>query len=56
MSLDYFMFIISAVVAVFGATMMIVQRNPVASVLYLILSPGPIIPRTPFNRSILLII
>ena len=38
MSLDYFMFIISAVVAVFGATMMIVQRNPVASVLYLILS------------------
>ena len=38
MTLDYFMFIVSAVVAVFGATMMIVQRNPVASVLYLILS------------------
>lgn len=38
MSLDLFMFAISALVAVFGATMMIVQRNPVASVLYLILS------------------
>ncbi len=36
--IDYVMFIISAVVAVFGATMMIAQRNPVASVLYLILS------------------
>lgn len=38
MSLDTVVFIVSAVVAVFGATMMIVQRNPVASVLYLILS------------------
>ncbi len=38
MSLDIVIFIVSAVVAVFGATMMIVQRNPVASVLYLILS------------------
>ncbi len=38
MSLDMAIFIISAVVAVFGATMMIAQRNPVASVLYLILS------------------
>ena len=38
MSLDTAIFVISAVVAVFGATMMIVQRNPVASVLYLILS------------------
>ncbi len=38
MSLDTVIFIFSAVVAVFGATMMIVQRNPVASVLYLILS------------------
>lgn len=38
MSLDTIIFFISAVVAVFGATMMISQRNPVASVLYLILS------------------
>ncbi len=38
MNLDVIIFIISAVVAVFGATMMIAQRNPVASVLYLILS------------------
>ncbi|RKX23066.1 MAG: NADH-quinone oxidoreductase subunit J [Candidatus Zixiibacteriota bacterium] len=38
MSFDTVIFIISALVAVFGATMMIVQRNPVASVLYLILS------------------
>jgi len=38
MNLDAVIFIISAVVAVFGATMMIAQRNPVASVLYLILS------------------
>jgi len=38
MNLDTVMFIVSAVVAVFGATMMIAQRNPVASVLYLILS------------------
>jgi len=38
MSLDTIIFFVSAVVAVFGATMMIAQRNPVASVLYLILS------------------
>lgn len=38
MTIDQVIFIISAVVAVFGATMMIFQRNPVASVLYLILS------------------
>jgi len=38
MNLDMVIFIISAIVAVFGATMMIAQRNPVASVLYLILS------------------
>ncbi|MDZ4723193.1 MAG: NADH-quinone oxidoreductase subunit J [candidate division Zixibacteria bacterium] len=38
MSPDSVIFIISAVVAVFGATMIISQRNPVASVLYLILS------------------
>lgn len=38
MNLDTVIFIISAAVAVFGATMMIAQRNPVASVLYLILS------------------
>ncbi len=38
MSLDAVIFLISAVVAVFGATMMIAQRNPVLSVLYLILS------------------
>lgn len=38
MSMDTIIFFISAVVAVFGATMMISQRNPVASVLYMILS------------------
>ena len=38
MSLDLVVFTVSAVVAVFGATMMIAQRNPVASVLYFILS------------------
>jgi NADH-quinone oxidoreductase subunit J len=38
MSLDAVIFLISAVVAIFGAFMMIAQRNPVASVLYLILS------------------
>jgi NADH-quinone oxidoreductase subunit J len=38
MSFDLIIFIASAVVAVFGATMMIAQRNPVASVLYMILS------------------
>ncbi|MCB2231441.1 NADH-quinone oxidoreductase subunit J [bacterium] len=38
MTIDYTIFLISAAVAVFGATMMIMQRNPVASVLYLIVS------------------
>jgi len=38
MNLDTVIFFISAIVAVFGATMMITQRNPVASVLYLIVS------------------
>jgi len=38
MNIDTIIFFISAVVAVFGATMMISQRNPVASVLYMILS------------------
>ncbi len=38
MNLDTIVFFISAIVAVFGATMMIAQRNPVASVLYLIVS------------------
>ncbi|MDX9857229.1 MAG: NADH-quinone oxidoreductase subunit J [candidate division Zixibacteria bacterium] len=38
MTPDYAIFLISAAVAVFGATMMIMQRNPVASVLYLIVS------------------
>ena len=38
MTLDAVIFVISAVVAIFGAAMMIAQRNPVASVLYLILS------------------
>ncbi|UCG62817.1 MAG: NADH-quinone oxidoreductase subunit J [Candidatus Zixiibacteriota bacterium] len=38
MNLDTLIFIISAVVAVFGGTMMIAQRNPVLSVMYLILS------------------
>ncbi len=38
MNLDLAIFLISAVIAVFGGTMMIIQRNPVASVLYLILS------------------
>ena len=38
MTLDMFIFVFSAVVAVFGATMMISQRNPVAAVLYLIVS------------------
>ncbi len=38
MNLDLIMFTVSAVVAVFGATMMIAQRSPVASVLYMILS------------------
>ena len=38
MTLDLVIFLVSSVVAVFGATMMITQRNPIASVLYLILS------------------
>ena len=37
-NLDTIIFAISALVAVFGAVMMIGQRNPVASVLYFILS------------------
>lgn len=38
MTIDSVIFMVSVVVAVFGAIMMIAQRNPVASVLYLILS------------------
>lgn len=38
MNFDTVIFVVSAVVAVFGATMMISQKNTVASVLYLILS------------------
>lgn len=38
MTLDLIIFGISAVVAVFGAIMMITLRNPIASVLYLIVS------------------
>ncbi len=38
MNLDTIIFAVSALVAVFGAVMMIGQRNPVASVLYLIVS------------------
>jgi len=38
MSIDGIVFFISTFVAVFGAIMMIAQRNPVASVLYFILS------------------
>lgn len=38
MNADSIIFLISAVVAVFGAIMMITVRNPVAAVLYLILS------------------
>ncbi len=37
-SIDGIIFIVSAAVAIFGATMMFAQRNPVASVLYFILS------------------
>jgi len=37
-NLDTVIFAISAVIAIFGAVMMIGQRNPVASVLYLIVS------------------
>ncbi|MFZ1683551.1 MAG: NADH-quinone oxidoreductase subunit J [Candidatus Zixiibacteriota bacterium] len=38
MNIDWAIFVISSVIAVFGAVMMIGQKNPVASVLYLILS------------------
>jgi len=38
MNLDTIVFFVSAIVAVFGATMIIAQRNPVASVLYFIVS------------------
>jgi len=38
MTFDLIIFVVSAVVAVFGATMMIAQRSPVASVMYMILS------------------
>lgn len=38
MTLDVAIFFFSAVVAVFGATMMITVRNPIASVLYLLVS------------------
>ncbi|UCD63743.1 MAG: NADH-quinone oxidoreductase subunit J [Candidatus Zixiibacteriota bacterium] len=38
MNLDTIIFVVSAALAVFGGTMMIAQRNPVLSVLYLILS------------------
>lgn len=38
MNLDTVIFVVAAALAVFGGTMMIVQRNPVLSVLYLILS------------------
>lgn len=38
MNLDALIFIGSAIIAVFGATMMIAQRNPVLSVMYLIVS------------------
>ncbi|MEK7774816.1 MAG: NADH-quinone oxidoreductase subunit J [Candidatus Zixiibacteriota bacterium] len=38
MTIDSVIFAISAIVAVFGATMMVSVRNPVAAVLYLIVS------------------
>jgi NADH-quinone oxidoreductase subunit J len=38
MSADLLIFFFSAIVAIFGAVMMIAQKNPVASVMYLILS------------------
>lgn len=38
MTIDTIIFAASAIIAIFGAVMMIAQRNPVASVLYLILS------------------
>lgn len=38
MNVDTVIFFVSAAVAVFGATMMITQRNPIAAVLYLIVS------------------
>lgn len=38
MNVDTIIFFVSAAVAVFGATMMITQKNPIAAVLYLIVS------------------
>jgi len=38
MTADLIIFLLSALVAIFGAVMMIAQKNPVGSVLYLILS------------------
>lgn len=38
MTLDLVIFVVSALTAIFGALMMIFQRNPVASVMYMILS------------------
>lgn len=38
MTLDLVIFLVSSAVAVFGAMMMITQRNPIASVLFMILS------------------
>lgn len=38
MTADLIIFFISALVAIFGAVMMIAQKNPIASVMYLILS------------------
>lgn len=38
MNLDTVIFVLSSLIAIFGAVMMIGQRNPVASVLYFILS------------------
>jgi NADH-quinone oxidoreductase subunit J len=38
MNLDTIIFVLSSLIAIFGAVMMIGQRNPVASVLYFILS------------------
>lgn len=37
-TIDSLIFLVAAVIAIFGGVMMIAQRNPVASVLYLILS------------------
>jgi NADH-quinone oxidoreductase subunit J len=38
MTIDSVIFVVSAIIAVFGATMMVSVRNPVAAVLYLIVS------------------